>query len=125
MTRLRNFSFRNSKAAFVQCSGAPSCIQQSEERLAEWRSLDQIMSCSKECMNDWNHSINNGNEDQYLNIISIICFADISRIFICPHSVVFSMRFLMEAKNVCKNVVKRAPLCLNSRLLTNHLCYVV
>ena len=46
MTRPRNFSFRNCKAAFVQCSGAPSCIHQSEERVAEWRSLGQIMSCS-------------------------------------------------------------------------------
>ena len=32
MTRPRNFSFRNSKVAFVQCGGAPSCIHQSEER---------------------------------------------------------------------------------------------
>ncbi|QQP54242.1 Uncharacterized protein FKW44_007017, partial [Caligus rogercresseyi] len=79
-TRPRNLSFRNSKAAFVQCGGAPSYIHQSEERVAEWRSLGQIMSWSnlryenainrrqmdiifKECMNDWNHSINNGNED--------------------------------------------------------------
>ena len=40
----------------------------------------------KACMNDCNYSINNGNEEHYLNIIPIICFADISRIFICPHS---------------------------------------
>ena len=46
MTRSQNFSFRNSKATFVQCGGAPSCIHQSEERVAEWRSLGQIMSCS-------------------------------------------------------------------------------
>ena len=46
MTWPRNFAFRNYKAAFVHCGGAPSCIYQSEERVAEWRSLGQIMSCS-------------------------------------------------------------------------------
>ena len=46
MTLPRNFSFRNSEAAFVQCGGAPSCIHESEERVAEWRSLGQIMLCS-------------------------------------------------------------------------------
>ena len=107
MTRPHNFS-----------GVAPSCIHQSEEWVAEWRSLCQIMSCSnlsevwntinrrqmaiivKERINDWNHSINNGNEDRYLNIIPIISFANISIIFICPHSVVFSMRFLMETKRL-------------------------
>ena len=39
-------SFTNSKAAFVQCGGALSCIHQREERVAKWRSLGQIMSCT-------------------------------------------------------------------------------
>ena len=46
MTLPRNISFRNSKAAFVKCGGAQSCIYQSEERVAEWRCLRQIISCS-------------------------------------------------------------------------------
>lgn len=78
--------------------GPNNVLEQSEV----WNTINrwQVAIIVKECMNDWNHSINNGNEDHYLNFIPISCFADISRIFICPHSVVFLMWFLMEAKKL-------------------------
>ena len=50
MTRPRNLSLTNCKAAFMQCSGAPSCTHHKEERVAVLHNnllKDHITSLSK------------------------------------------------------------------------------
>ena len=101
MTRPGNFSFKNSKATFVQYDGTPSCIRQSEVLVAKWCSLGQIMSCSNlsyetpltddkrpsSSRNVWTigtFSLIMATKID-LNIIPIICLADI-RGFLFAHT---------------------------------------
>jgi len=63
ITRPWNLSWRKFRTSFVQFSGAPSCIHQRLERIAEKRSLGHTVSCNKDpvteikcppsCRNAW------------------------------------------------------------------------